>query len=56
MFPQTDNLVADPDQLILDNVTGTPVIVEKPQSLMSTIKDVNNQESNPESGDNSSKT
>jgi Kef-type K+ transport system membrane component KefB len=56
VFPETDNLVADPDKLILDNVTGTPVIVEKPQSLMSTIKDLKNQETNPESGENSSKT
>lgn len=56
VFPETDNLVADPDKLILDNVTGTPVIVEKPQSLVSTIKDLKNQETNPESGENSSKT
>jgi Kef-type K+ transport system membrane component KefB len=56
VFPETDNLLPDTDKLILDNVTGTQVIVEKPQSLMSTINDGKNQESKSESGDNSSKT
>ncbi len=56
VFPETDNLLADTDKLILDNVTGTKVIVEKPRSIMSSINDAKNQESKTESGDNSSKT
>ena len=56
VFPETDNLLADTDKLILDNVTATPVILQKPESIMSTVNDGKNQESKPESGDNSSKT
>lgn len=55
VFPESDNLVTDPDKLILDAATGTP-FVEKPSSIVSTVNDGKNQEDSPDYGDNSSKT
>ncbi|WP_414549062.1 cation:proton antiporter [Anabaena sp. CCY 0017] len=56
VFPESDNLVTDADKLILDRATGTPLVVEKPPSIVSTINDGNNREDSLNSGENSSKT
>jgi Kef-type K+ transport system membrane component KefB len=56
VFPESDNLVADPDKLILENSTGTPLLAEKSPSVFSTVNDAKKPEDAPNAGDNSSKT
>ncbi len=56
VFPESDKFVPDQDKLILDNATGTPLMVEKPASIMSTVNDAKDREDNPNYGDNSPKT
>ncbi|MDP5337631.1 MAG: cation:proton antiporter, partial [Nodularia sp. (in: cyanobacteria)] len=56
VFPESDNLVADQDKLILDGATGTPLIVEKPPSIVPTVNGGKNREDSPDYEDNSSKT
>ncbi|MBE9050478.1 cation:proton antiporter [Nostocales cyanobacterium LEGE 11386] len=55
VFPDSDNEVTDSEKLILDGVTGTPLLVEQPQSIVAGANDAGNREDRPE-GDNSSKT
>ncbi|MBW4554676.1 MAG: cation:proton antiporter [Trichormus sp. ATA11-4-KO1] len=55
VFPDSDNVVKDSEKLILDGVTGTPLLVEQPQSIVAGANDAGNREDTPE-GDKSSKT
>jgi predicted Kef-type K+ transport protein len=36
VFPESDKLIAQADKLILEQASGTPLIVEKPESIVST--------------------
>jgi Kef-type K+ transport system membrane component KefB len=57
VFPESDNLATDADnKLILDSVTGTPLMVDQPQSIASAANDSGSKEGNPDAGDNVSKT
>ncbi|WP_414526471.1 cation:proton antiporter [Nodularia chucula] len=56
VFPESDNLVTDSDKLILENATGTPLNVEKSQSIVATVNDGKDQENNLDSGDKASKS
>lgn len=56
VFPESDNLVTDSDKLILENATGTPLNVDKSESVVATANDGNDQENNSDSGDKASKS
>lgn len=55
VFPDSDNVVKDSEKLILDCVTGTPLLVEQPQSIVAGVNDAGNREDTPD-GYKSSKT